>query len=917
MNQGKNRNTYSVEIVLTVVIILCILIPKLFGTVDVTTPARLDQDGHPVTDVTFEDLAAPGTRFALLTGSDWALEIEKQYPDGVCSYYDSMADVFIALSSGKADAAMAYLDFRTELEKTHPNIAYINEPFQTLEYGFGTSKSARGTQLCNEFNAFLKEYKASGAFDKLTQKWGDPERDGDLMDQYTFTGEKGVLEISTEGTWVPKSFYIGETLTGELIEITNAFCAYAGYIPHYQPVPVSAEISGLSSGVYDLAADAFLKTEERLEQVNITDGVGSDSVYLAVRSEPKQETVPRRTMFIQDLKDSFRRNFITENRYQMMLNGLGITVGLALLAILFGTILGGIICFLRMRENRWISGFASLYIRVFRAIPIVVLLLGLYYIVFRDSALNAFWVSVIAFSLDFSAYGSEIFRSGINAVPEGQARAAKALGFSKGTTFRKIIWPQAFRHILPVYIGQIIATVKLTSVAGYISVIDLTKASDIIRARTFEAFFPLVVTALVYFALTAALTAGLRFLEKRMLPGKRRVNKEITEIVSTFRPSSNALDPLAALKKTSPDGGAILSVEHLKKSFGQVTPVKDISCEIHAGDVVSIIGPSGTGKSTFLNLLNQLEVPDAGSIVFEGQDTLKKGYDLYAMRRKIGMVFQSFYLFANLTIVENLMLAQTQLMRASRKEACLKSMELLHMVGLADKALNYPDQLSGGQQQRAAIMRSVAVNPHVILFDEPTSALDPAMVTEVLMVIRELARRGMTMLIVTHEMSFAKNVSSRVFFMEEGTIYEEGTPEQIFESPKRERTRVFLKQLHMLTLEMTQGSRDYINLMAQVEQFGFRNMLSRKVINRMLYMMEELCINTILPTLGKEDRMQVGFEYSSRDDGTLTMTVSYPGENENPLLHSDHLSAVLTRYACKEIRFSTQENQSLITATLL
>ena len=239
------------------------------------------------------------------------------------------------------------------------------------------------------------------------------------------------------------------------------------------------------------------------------------------------------------------------------------------------------------------------------------------------------------------------------------------------------------------------------------------------------------------------------------------------------------------------------------------------------------------------------------------------------------------------------------------------------MVGLADKALNYPDQLSGGQQQRAAIMRSVAVNPHVILFDEPTSALDPAMVTEVLMVIRELARRGLTMLIVTHEMSFAKNVSSRVFFMEEGTIYEEGTPEQIFESPKRERTRVFLKQLHMLTLEMTQGSRDYINLMAQVEQFGFRNMLSRKVINRMLYMMEELCINTILPTLEKEDKMQVGFEYSSRDDGTLTMTVSYPGENENPLLHSDHLSAVLTRYACKEIRFSTQENQSLITATLL
>ena len=226
----------------------------------------------------------------------------------------------------------------------------------------------------------------------------------------------------------------------------------------------------------------------------------------------------------------------------------------------------------------------------------------------------------------------------------------------------------------------------------------------------------------------------------------------------------------------------MIKVEHLQKAYpGGVMPLKDVNCEIREGDIVCIIGPSGTGKSTFLNLINRLEMPTGGRIWFEGEDTTAKDYDDVMLRRKIGMVFQSFFLFSHLTIVENLMMGPVRLLKKSRQEAYDNAMRLLTSVGLGDKALSYPSELSGGQQQRAAIMRAVAMEPKVLLFDEPTSALDPTMVSEVLAVIRNLARQGMTMLVVTHEMKFAREVSTRVFYMDEGIIYEEGTPEQIFD----------------------------------------------------------------------------------------------------------------------------------------
>lgn len=239
----------------------------------------------------------------------------------------------------------------------------------------------------------------------------------------------------------------------------------------------------------------------------------------------------------------------------------------------------------------------------------------------------------------------------------------------------------------------------------------------------------------------------------------------------------------------------ILEVKDLHKYYEKQEVLKGISTTIRKGDVIAIIGPSGCGKSTFLRSLNLLEVPTKGQILFEGTDITDKKTDINQMRRKIGMVFQQFNLFPNMTIRENIMLAPVKLKLMTKEQASAKAEELLARIGLADKAEAYPAQLSGGQKQRIAIVRSLAMNPDVILFDEPTSALDPEMVGEVLQVMKELASTGMTMVVVTHEMGFAREVANRVMFINDGVIQEEGIPQEIFGNPKSQRLQEFLSKV--------------------------------------------------------------------------------------------------------------------------
>ena len=812
------------------------------------------------------------------------------------------------------------------------------------------------------------------------------------------------------------------------------------------------------------------------------------------------------------LIESFTNNLIVEDRYRMILDGLQVTLLITFCAAVLGTLLGGLVCFCRMSSRKWLQQLARVYIDLMRGTPVLVLLMLMYYVVMAPIDATGIVVAIVTFAMNTAAYISEMLRTTIQGIDRGQTEAGLALGFTGRQTFFKIILPQVVRKVMPVYQGEIVSLLKGTSIVGYIAVSDMTRASDLIRSRTFDAFFPLIVTAVIYFLMARLIGLLLQSLVQRQrvkaiaaaaalliggtvcyvpsladgggktathtdrpseiptafqaLNGKRvaviigsiqdiavtemaphadilrmttqtdllvalengkvdaaggesltlMFNRELLEKVDSVGAGltpipigacyrldntelqqdfnrflaeirsdgtyqqivdrwSNADDPSAmtipqqrgtgrilrvatypvmppfnfintgkpsglepelltewanrrnwqleylimdfaaqipavqtgkadmamgAISITeerqkqvlfsdgyidshiviltrkgesltpapSPRGegsgylwwvvalliiiggvallflrrkrgttllstplspwrgaggeaveGAELRLLHLQKSYGSLDVLRDINADIHRGEVISIIGPSGTGKSTLLRCLNLLEQPTGGSIVVDGEDILVKGYPVNLLRQKMGMVFQSFNLFEHKTVLENVIFAPCQLRHVPEEEARKEGLALLRKVGLAEKADVYPSSLSGGQKQRVAIARALAMKPDVILFDEPTSALDPTMVGEVLSVIRQLAKEGMTMLIVTHEMKFARDVSTRIFFMYDGYIHEDGSPEQIFGQPVHSATKAFIQRIRKEVFEIDGPDFDFLGMHSAMAAF--------------------------------------------------------------------------------------------------
>ena len=815
--------------------------------------------------------------------------------------------------------------------------------------------------------------------------------------------------------------------------------------------------------------------------------------------------------WISSITESFTNNLIAEDRYRMILDGLQVTLLITLCAALLGTLLGGLVCWMRMSRRTWLQQVAKVYIELMRGTPVLVLLMLMYYVVMAPVDATGIVVAIVTFAMNTAAYISEMLRTTIQGIDRGQTEAGLALGFTQRQTFFRIVLPQVVRAVMPVYQGEIISLLKGTSIVGYIAVADMTRASDLIRSRTFDAFFPLIVTAIIYFLMawligmmlqsivqqkrTKAIVAAMMLTlfgmmgyistmltatdtdtaadvaDQSSVPpvfqalngknvaviigsiqdiavtgmapdanilrmtsqtdllaalesGKVDVagseslsldfNREIADkvdsvgaglesipVAAIFKRGNTALqqdfnqfladirrdgtyqkiydrwqqsdDPSAltipeqrgtgrtlrvatypvmppfnfinsgkpsglepalltewanrrnwkleflvmdfaaqipavqtgkadmamgAISVTeerqkqvlfsdgyveshivlitrkgeagilsltpapSPKGegsgylwpwGAVLltifigggtwlivrkkhsttlhstplslgegsgvRLVHLRKSYGSLDVLRDITADIHRGEVISIIGPSGTGKSTLLRCLNLLEQPTGGSIVVDGEDILAKGYPVNRLRQKMGMVFQSFNLFEHKTVLENVIFAPCQLRHEPEETARQEGMALLRKVGLVEKADVYPSSLSGGQKQRVAIARALAMKPDVILFDEPTSALDPTMVGEVLSVIRQLAKEGMTMLIVTHEMKFAHDVSTRIFFMYDGYIHEDGSPRQIFESPVHSATKVFIQRIRKEVFEIGGPDFDFLGMHSAVSAF--------------------------------------------------------------------------------------------------
>ena len=892
--------------------------------------------------------------------------------------------------------------------------------------------------------------------------------------------------------------------------------------------------------------------------------------------------------------ESFYNNLIAEDRYRMILDGLQVTLIITICAALLGTMLGGLVCWMRMNHRAWLRQIAKVYIDLMRGTPVLVLLMIMYYVVMAPVDATGIVVAIVTFAMNTAAYISEMLRTAIQGIDRGQTEAGLALGFTQRQTFFRIVMPQVIKSVLPVYQGEVISLLKGTSIVGYIAVADMTRASDLIRSRTFDAFFPLIVTAIIYFLMAWLIGMLLQSLvyRKRMktiaaavalallgVAGLLSTNetdatnataqstvppvfkalsgKKVAVIIGSIQdiavtdmaPDANILrmtsetDLLAALENGKVDvagsesltlvfckeltakvdsvssglspipigacfklentelqkdfnsfltdirrdgtyqkiydrwqksedpaamaipqqrgtgrilrvatypampplnficsgklsgmepdlltewanrrnwqleflvmdfaaqipavqtgkadmamgaiscteerqkqvlfsdgymdshivmitrkgeagiltnplqlsatddveiqwvwivailiviGGCvwlfirrksshpltsspswtsqaakpsadspIIRISGMKKSYGSFDVLRDMNLDVHKGEVISIIGPSGTGKSTFLRCLNLLEQPTSGSIFIDGEDILKPDANVPLLRRRMGMVFQSFNLFNGMSVLDNLCLAPMLLLGKSREDAEKRALELLQMVGMAERAEALPDQLSGGQKQRIAIARALAMDPEILLFDEPTSALDPTMVNEVLGVMTRLARQGMTMLVVTHEMRFARQVSSRVLFFADGVVYEDGTPDQLFDNPQRERTKQFIQQTHETTFIIESEYFDWFAMMSQMEQFCQQYNLSRQRTTNVLHVVDESL--AILSSGGKaiQPDTVLTLSYSEKDD-SLQLSINSQQAIGSDAFNTDNddLAVTILRNYCRDI----------------
>ncbi|HDR9254812.1 TPA: amino acid ABC transporter permease/ATP-binding protein [Burkholderia vietnamiensis] len=520
-----------------------------------------------------------------------------------------------------------------------------------------------------------------------------------------------------------------------------------------------------------------------------------------------------------------------------VLSGLARTLVLTVLGAVFGFALGALVALARLSRSRLLAASAWTFVWLFRSIPLIVLLLilnnlGYLYehvrlgvpftdIVWFDTPttdlISPFFAAVLGLTLNHAAFSAEVIRGGILAVDQGQLEAAAALGLPRGRQTTRIVLPQAMRAILPTAFNDLITLAKGTSMVYVLAMPELFYTVQVIYRRNLDVIPLLMVATVWYLIILTVLSAIQVQVERHYARGALRnpPPSALTFVLVRAR----ALWRRTAARNATARAGAVgdaaavapplvggdVAVHNVSKQYGTQRVLDNVSFVAPRGSVTVIVGPSGSGKSTLLRTINHLERVDDGFIDIDGEliGYRREGDVLYELnerdvlkrRTAVGMVFQNFNLFPHLTVLENLIEAPVAVGGVAHDAAERTARALLARVGLADKADAYPRQLSGGQQQRVAIARALALRPKVLLFDEPTSALDPELVNEVLDVITELARSGTTLVIVTHEIGFAREVADNVLFMERGRIVESGPPEVVLDAPAHPRTRAFLSRV--------------------------------------------------------------------------------------------------------------------------
>ena len=475
---------------------------------------------------TYEDLS--DKRFGLVSGSMADMAVKRMFPNATPVYFNSHVDIPIALENGKVDA---FVNDRIQSERIlrdRPSLRFLPEILYEEYYACIFSHDDQ--ELCNAFSEELRKMKADGTFERIHNNWLRGDESAQIMPPPTENAPKGVLKCAVSPVMEPFAFIRDGEIVGYDVELAQYIAENLGYSLEVITYGLGGYIDAVVTGKVRVGIGLLAITEERKQKISFCDVcyVGEISIVVKDFSVEDREQLndPENESwfvgFMKDLGESFERTFIRENRWELILEGLKVTIIITLLSLILGTILAFGVCAMRMSDNIFLCQFAKAYIALLQGMPIPEVLMILYYLIFAKVEIDSIIVAVIGFAMNFSAYAGETFRSGLNGIPKGQMEAALALGFSKVKSFWKVIMPQVIRTVMPVYRGEFVSMFKMTSVVGYIAIQDLTKMSDIIRSRTYEAFFPLIISAIIYFVTAHLLAAVLSYVDFRLDPKKKR-----------------------------------------------------------------------------------------------------------------------------------------------------------------------------------------------------------------------------------------------------------------------------------------------------------------------------------------------------------------------------------------------------------
>ena len=467
---------------------------------------------------TIEDLN--GKNIGVQTAVLYEELIQDRVPDSTIQYYTMPNDMILALTSGKVDAYLIEEVSYGVQKKNHPELDVLEEPAGYINATCIIGNNERQDVLLAELNEFIAESHANGLLAELYDYWiADFDPVNDTCDIGGFTGESGTIAVAVEGGYEPFSFISNGRISGFDVDFICRFARAYGYTPEFYEVPFEAIAPGVESGKYDIGMNIVV-SEERNETGTLSDVYYSTPIRLVVLGDDESSL-----SFIEKLEQSFEKTFFREGRWKLFVQGAGITVLITIMSIVAGTVLGFLVYLVCRKGFKVAIRLTNFFLWLIHGMPTVLLLMILYYIVFGSSSLSGTWVSIVGFSLMFACSMIDMLRVGCNAIGRGQLEASTALGYSESQSFFRIILPQAAQHFLPIYRNEVVTLIKETSVVGYIAVLDLTKISDLVRSRTYEAFFPLIVTAIMYFVISAVLTKAVDLVEHSIDPKRRKKDK--------------------------------------------------------------------------------------------------------------------------------------------------------------------------------------------------------------------------------------------------------------------------------------------------------------------------------------------------------------------------------------------------------